>query len=230
MSRRSIALLALAAATACGDDAPSRRAATNPIRDSIRLRSMERFAERPDSLLARVDTGRILGASTAHLWVVFLGELQCERCASALHQLLPVIRREYVNTGKIRFAYVNAGAADTVYNARFAAHAAFCAGLSGRFWEALDAIATSRDEWAHLDDPQPRLDTIAVRAGAMAETQSMCRARQRMLPMVMWDKERAEASHITELPTLLIGSQPLTGDLSPPVVRRAIDKALAEMP
>lgn len=191
---------------------------------------MERFAQRPDSLLARVDTGRILGASTARVWVVFIGELQCERCATALHEMLPVLRREYVETGKIRFAYVNAGAADTVYNARFAAHAALCAGLSGRFWEALGAIAASRDDWAHLDDPQPRLDTIAVRAGANAETQAMCRARQRMLPMVMWDKERAEASHITELPTLLIGSRPLTGDLSPSAVRHAIDKALAEKP
>lgn len=230
MSLRTLAIFSLVAVAACGD-APAPRAATvNPVRDSIRLRAMRRFEERPDTLLARVDTARILGAPTARLWVVFVGELQCARCASSLHELVPVIRRKYVETGKIRLAYVNAGAADTVYNARFAAHAAFCAGIGGRFWEALDLIAATRDDWAGLDDPQPLLDSIAVRAGADAKTQESCRQRQRMLPMVMWDKERAEASHVTTLPTLLIGDQPLTGDLSPAVVRRAIDKALAEKP
>ena len=227
MSPRFLVVLALLAATACGDSPAPRARAINPVRDSIRIRGLRRFEERPDTLLARVDTARILGAPTARLWVVFVGELQCAKCASELHELVPLLRREYVETGKIRLAYVNAGAADTVYNARFAAHAAFCAGLNGRFWEALDLIAAARDEWAALDDPQPRLDSIAVRAGANPEAQASCRARQRMLPMVMWDKERAEAASITELPTLLIGDQPLTGDLTPAAVRRAIDRALA---
>lgn len=226
MTLRSLAILALFAA-ACADSPAPRSATVNPVSDSIRIRGMRRFEERPDTLLARVDTGRILGAPGARLWVVFVGELQCAACAGSLHELVPMLRREYVETGKIRLAYVNAGAADTVYNARFAAHAAFCAGIGGRFWEALDVIVTEHDSWARLDDPQPRLDSLAVRAGADAATQASCRQRQRMLPMVMWDKERAEASKITMLPTLLIGDQPLTGDLSPAAVRQAIDKALA---
>jgi len=188
---------------------------------------MQRLAARPDSVLARVDSGRMLGSPTARQWVVFVGELQCAECASALHTLLPILRREYVETGKIRFGFINAGADDTVYNARFAAHAAFCAGLSGRFWEALDAIAASHDSWVTLDDPQPRLDSIAVHAGADAEKQADCRQRGRMLPMVTWDKERADAAQVTVIPTLLIGDQRLTGDLSPTAVRRAIDKSLA---
>jgi protein-disulfide isomerase len=226
MTLRSLAALTLLAA-ACGDSPAPRSATVNPVRDSIRVRSMRRFEERPDTLLARVDTARVLGTPTARLWVVFVGELQCAACARSLHELVPVLRRAYVETGKIRLAYVNAGAADTVYNARFAAHAAFCAGIGGRFWEALDLIAASRDEWASLDDPQPRLDSLAVRAGADPATQSSCRQRQRMLPMVMWDKERAEASKITALPTLLIGDQSFSGDLSPATVRGAIDRALA---
>jgi len=230
MSFRTVGFLALAAVAGCRDAPAPRAIAVNPIRDSIRTRSLERFAERPDSVLARVDTGRILGAPTARQWVVFVGELQCAKCASALHELLPVLRREYVETGKIRFGFINAGAEDTVYNARFAAHAAFCAGLSGRFWEALDAIAAAHDEWVALDDPQSRLDAIAVRAGADAEQQRACRQRGRMLAMLAWDKERADAAQLTAIPTLLIGDQRLTGDLSPAAVRRAIDKALAAKP
>lgn len=229
MSLRSLAILALAAVAACGDSPAPRPKTVNPVRDSMRVRAMRRFEQRPDTLLARVDTARILGAPTAPLWVVFVGELQCAPCASSLHALIPMLRREYVETGKIRFAFVNAGAPDTVYNARFAAHAALCAGVSGHFWEALDLIAASRDDWADLDDPQPRLDSLAVRAGADSATQSTCRQRQRMLAMVGWDKERAEASNITQLPTLLIGDQPFTGNLSPAAVRRVIDKALASM-
>lgn len=191
---------------------------------------MTRLAAYPDTLLARVDSGRTLGMPSARLWVVFVGDLQCAKCATALHELVPMIRREYAETGKVRFGFVNAGTDDTVYNARFAAHAAFCAGTSGRFWEALDAIAVSRDDWASLDDPQPRLDSIAVRAGADAEKQASCRQRQRMLPMVVWDKQRAEEAGVATVPTLLIGDLLLTGSLSPVAVRRAIDKALAAKP
>ena len=228
MSPRSLAALALLVAAACSDAPAPPQRAVNPLRDSIRVRAMNRFRERPDSLLARVDTARILGSPAARVWVVFVGELQCAKCANSLHELIPVIRRDYVETGKVRLAYVNAGPpADTVYNSGFAATAAFCAGIGGKFWEALDIIATRHDAWAGLDDPQPLLDSLAVRAGANAEQQAMCRTGRRMLPMLLWDKERAEASRVTELPTVLIDEEPMTGDLSLTAVRRAIDRALA---
>src|SRR5512140_2407107 len=174
-----LAAIVLLAAAACRDKPsnqavgaipgaaePAVVAADQPIRDSIRARAAARFAARPDSLTAHADSARTLGATSAPLWVIFVGQLQSAAVTDAIRELLPILRREYVETGRIRLAYVNAAAPETAYNARFAAHAAYCGSIGGKFWTILDSIAATRDSWAPLPDPQPRLDSLAVRLGA----------------------------------------------------------------
>ena len=66
---------------------------------------------------------------------------------------------------------------------------------------------------------------IAVALGARPELQHRCTELQLMLPLVMWDQERAVAD-VGTLPTLFVGSKALSGDLSASRVRREIDAAL----
>lgn len=200
----------------------------NPIRDSIRARARTRFAQRPDTLLARADLARTMGDSSAKLWVILTGQLQCPACDSAIRELVPMIRTEYVERGKVRLAFVAASAPSTDYNARFATHASLCAGLAGKFWPVLEQIAATRETWAPLPDPQPHFDSIAVALGARPELQHRCTELQLMLPLVMWDQQRA-AADVDTLPTLLVGSKALSGDLSVSRVRREIDAALAAL-
>ena len=232
MRFRTEYLLLIVATVACSD-APRRKTETaatmgsRMIRDSIRARAAARFAARPDTLLAIADSARTVGAGSAPLWVIFVGHLQCAACTDAVRDLIPMLRREYVQPGRIHFAYMNAAASDTNYNARFAVHAVYCAALGGKFWPMLDSVAATREEWASMPDPQPRFDSLAVRLGANSALQSKCTSRGLMLPLVEWDQERVAAAAVTKLPTLLIGSEALSGDLSPSRVRSAIDAALA---
>ena len=236
LSGFAIAAVIGSAALACGDAAPRERVGEtagdsdrySPFRDSIRARAAARFSARPDTLLARADSARTLGAASAPLWVILVGQLQCANCADAVRDLLPVLRRDYVEPGRIRLAYINGPAPDTNFNARFAAHAVYCAALGGQFWPMLDSLAATRTEWARLPDPQPRFDSLAVRLGANASLQSACTNRALMMPLVMWDQDRAAAAGVKSLPTLLIGAKALSGDLSPARVRKAIDAALVK--
>lgn len=199
---------------------------TQALRDSIRNRSAERFRERPDSNLARADTARSLGDAGAKVWVVFVGHLQDERSAAVVRDLLPELKRLYVAPGKIRFAFVNAPEDATQYNARFAAHAAYCAALGGKFWPVFEQIAATRDDWDRLPDPQPRFDSLAVKVGADAAVQAACTYRKLMMPLIMWDRERAQKAGVKNIPALLIGDQQVTGDLSLARVSKVIDAAL----
>ena len=201
-----------------------------PIRDSIRARAVGRFRARPDSLMPRADAARALGDTSAHVWVILVAQLQCAACSDAVRDLLPVLRREYVETGRIRLAYVNGVIPDTAFNAKFAIHAAYCAALAGKFWPMLDSIAATRTAWAREPDPQPRFDALAVRLGADAAVQKLCTTRALMQRLINLDRDRAEASGVTVLPTLLVGSTALSGDLSLSRVRAAIDAALASAP
>ncbi len=236
MSLRTVLLALAILGTAC--DKPQARksvaaaqvgiADNSPIRDSIRARARASFAKRPDTLLARADLARTMGDSTARLWVILIGQLQCPACNAAIRELVPMIRAEYAEHGTVRLAFVAARAPDTDYNARFASHAAFCAGQAGKFWPMLEKIAATRETWAPLPDPQPHFDSLAITLGAQPAVQHKCTEQQRMLPLVMWDQQRAAEAAET-LPTLLIGSKAFTGDLSASRVRREIDAALTEL-
>lgn len=234
MSMRTVLLALAILGSACGKPPERTPVATdqigigdnNPIRDSIRARTRARFAQRPDTLLARADLSRAMGDSSAKLWVILIGQLQCLACDAAIRELVPMIRTEYVERGKVRLAFVAAAAPNTDYNARFASHAAFCAGLAGKFWPLLDQIAATRATWATLPDPQPHFDSMAVALGAEPALQHRCTEQQLMLPLVIWDQQRAAAAADT-LPALLIGSKAFGGDLSASRVRREIDAAMA---
>ena len=230
---RSIFVLFSAALAACGDSAPRETVGKAPVlhtalRDSARARTDREFAHRPDTFLVHVDSARIIGAATAPVTVTFVGHLQCVGCTDAVRDLLPTLRREYVTPGLIRLAYLNARAPDTDFNARFAAHAAYCAALAGKFWPMVESIAATREEWDRIPDPQPRFDSLAVRLGAKPAVQAKCTEQALMAHTIQLDEERVTAAGIRTLPTLIVGSELISGDLSLRRVRAAIDDALGK--
>ena len=58
-------------------------------------------------IATRADRGRIRGDSTAPLWVVIVSDFQCPYCRQWHDEVYPSIVREYVDTRKVRLAYVN---------------------------------------------------------------------------------------------------------------------------
>ncbi len=226
-------MVLLFATAACGDSRPKETVASmpvskSPLHDSARARSDRAFARRPDTFLLHVDSQRTVGVRDAPLTVIFVGQLECAGCTDAVRDLLPTLRREYVVPGRIKLEYRSARAPDTNYNARFAVHAAYCAALADAFWPMIDALAASREEWAHLADPQPRFDSLAVRLGAKPAQQHKCTEQALMSHTIQLDEERVASAGIRILPTLIVGSEAISGDLSLRRVRMVIDAALAK--
>ena len=221
---------AVAYSGGCGDSKHETAGAIpvnhSPLSDSLRARAVKEFARRPDTLMIHVDSARTLGPASAPVTVTFVGHLQCAECTNFLRDILPVIRSEYITPGRIRFAYLDARAADTSYNARFAAHAAYCAALAGKFWPMIDSIAATREQWASLPDPQPRFDSLAVRLGANRATQTKCTEQALMSHTIQIDQERVAAAGIQTLPTLIIGDKIYGGSFTAGRVRSLLNDAL----
>ncbi|MEP7382961.1 MAG: thioredoxin domain-containing protein [Gemmatimonadota bacterium] len=195
--------------------------------DSIRIRGALGLERRPDTLGARVDLTRILGSATAPVWLVIVSEFQCESCRRLATDILPTIRREYVDPGKVRVAFVN-WPDEAHFNSRFASHAALCAGSAERFWEMHDSLFASLPRWERLADPQPFMDSLAITAGVAPDMQHSCTSRSRVSNLLKGDLERSELSGATIRPTLFVGNQKLEGDgLTLFAVRRALDIALS---
>lgn len=200
---------------------------SDPFIDSVRVRRARELGRRPDTLGTRVDSSRILGSPTAKVWLIMVSEFQCAACRTVATEILPAIKREYVDPGKVRVAFMH-WPDEKHFNSRFASHAALCAGASGHFWEMHDSLFATLPTWERLPDPQPFMDSLAVSVGAESKAESVCTARQRMSNLIEEDRVRSQQSGATVRPTLFVGQEKLDGEnLTLWSVRRALDAAIA---
>ena len=84
-----------------------------------------------------------LGNMDARILIIEFSDLQCSYCARHASQTLPELRRNYIDTGKIRYT-VRDLPLPMHRHAVPAAVAARCAGEQGKFWEMRQAIYLAR--------------------------------------------------------------------------------------
>ena len=181
-----------------------------------------------DTLLGRADAARIQGSPGATLWMVEISDFQCPYCKRWHEESYAVIKRDYVDTGRIRFAYLNL----PLPNHKHAFHAssvAMCAGLQGRFWPLHDALFATQDRWYRVDSAAAaaQFDSLAARAGANAAEVRRCVNAGTVAPLVRADYERAVQSGVSSTPTFFIGSKVIQGAAPIAEFRAALDSALA---
>src|SRR5213079_1028197 len=87
-----------------------------------------------DEISDRADQGRIAGSPNAGVWVIAASDFQCPFCKRWHDETYPLILRDYVQTGKIRLAYLNYPISSHTY-AVPSAEAAMCASAQGKFWQ-----------------------------------------------------------------------------------------------
>ena len=141
----------------------------------------------------------VLGPEGAPVTIIEFTDLQCPYCARFATQTFPQLRRNYIDTGRVRFASQDLPLPRHAF-AVPAAVAARCAGEQGRFWEFREALfsaqATLRDE--------PYSD-LARKFGLDLDKFAACRSDERQTAKVLEGIDLARANGITSTPTFLIG-------------------------
>ena len=136
------------------------------------------------------------------------------------------IRRDYVDNGKVRLAYINYPIS-THQNAVPAAEYAMCAAAQNKFWEMHDALFASQETWAVLPDPKPKLDEAAKSVGVDMTALQACVASHKMVPLIEADHARAVRSGVRATPSFVVGTQLLEGVIPTVDLKKALDAALA---
>ena len=186
-------------------------------------------ASATDPLVMRADSGRISGSASAKVWLIIASDFQCPYCKMWHDSADMAIRREYVDNGKIRFAFVNFPLSNHK-NALPAAEYAMCASAQGKFWQMHDAIFEAQERWTPLADPAPVFDELASRVGTDAAAMRACLSSDKMLPMIQADHEKAAQSGVRATPSFFVGGQLLEGVQMTADLRRALDAAIAASP
>lgn len=181
-----------------------------------------------DSISMRADRGRIRGADNATVWVVEVSDFQCPYCKQWHDQTYEALDREFVQTGKVRLAYLNYPIASIHPNAQAASEAAMCASVQGKFWPLHTSLFTTQPKWAALPNPGPVFDSLAVAAGADAAAFRTCMSTHATAKLIEADLERSKAAGVQSTPTFFIGDSKILGAYPLDTFRLKINEALAK--
>lgn len=173
------------------------------------------------------DRARIQGANSASVWLVIVGDLAGKDDRAFRYDVWPVIDSLYVQTGKIRVAWVNLPD-DTSKASRTAAEVVICASTDRMFWAPHDIILWEQARWRHLSDPTESLIMLAAQKAARMGVMRECLQKHQMRKFLENDIERAHRAGIRRAPGFLVDNEVLTRARTAADFRRAIDAALAK--
>ena len=171
-----------------------------------------------DALAARTK-----GRPGAPVTVYEMSDFQCPYCRAFALATLPLLEREYVTTGKVRFVYITLPLPSLHANATAAAEAALCAARQHKFWPMHDLLFRHQDDWAKLADPRPTLLALGDSAGTDHAWLAACLRARATAAEVQADAERARRAGAVSTPTFYIEGGLLEGNAPVEVFRAVLD-------
>ena len=178
-----------------------------------------------DSVISRkADRGRILGDTTAKLWVIMASDFQCPYCKQWHDARFNQLMSKYVATGRVRLGYINFPLSQH-QNALPAAEAGMCAAAQNKFLPMHEALFATQPKWENLRDPKPIFDSLATAIGVNMPAYHECVDKHLTLPLIEADHDRWAAAGVGSTPTFFVGGHQVPGGADADV-GAAIDAAL----
>ncbi len=233
-------LLIFSALTACGSSDAVARAGRTPDTISSNARAAQTTVASPlqataivsdgdtlaDSIvIQRADRGRILGRSDA-MWVVMISDFQCPYCKQWHDESMASLKRDYIDNGKVRMAYLHLPLSIHRY-ARAQAEASMCAAVQDKFWEYSERLFRDQKLFQNAANANGLLTGIAKEVQLDMPAYTKCTQSTAIRMLVENDERQAVQAKVQSTPSFLIGDFLVQGALPYKDFRRAIDTALA---
>jgi protein-disulfide isomerase len=193
--------------------APGAAAASGPVRTSV--------ADAPS-----------LGRADAPVTLVEFSDYQCPFCGRFFATTLQALKKDYVETGKLRYVLRDYPLDQLHPNARKAAEAAHCAGEQGKYWEMHDVLFQNQRALA-----PPQLAEYARAVGVAGAAFEQCVSSGRYAPQIERGLTDGAAAGVQGTPGFVIGrttaadtveGTPIRGAQPVETFRRIIEQWLAQ--
>ncbi|MGH7335060.1 MAG: DsbA family protein [Candidatus Rokuibacteriota bacterium] len=196
-------------------------------------RSAQAPAAPPSRARASVADAPTLGRPDAPVTLVEFSDYQCPFCQRFFLATLPALKRDYIDTGKVRYVFRDYPLDQIHPQARKAAEAAHCAGDQGKYWEMHDLLFRNQQALA-----MPQLGEHARALGLQVSAFDACLASGKYAARVSKGLEDGLAAGIQGTPGFVVGkTEPgasvegatVRGAQPADVFRRLIDQLLVGM-
>jgi protein-disulfide isomerase len=157
-------------------------------------------AANPEGIELTIAGAHVKGSPQARLTIVEFSDYQCPFCARHAQQTMAQIEREFVDTGKVRYAIRNLPLERLHPDAFKAAEAAECAGAQGKFWEMHKVLFANQRALGLAELPR-HADAVGLDRTAFTK----CLESGEYAAKVRKDVEDAQKAGITGTPAFLVG-------------------------
>ena len=171
---------------------------------------------------------RSKGAPNAPVTVYEMSDFQCPYCRKHALEVFPTLEREYVQTGKVRWVFVNLPLVSIHANALPAAELAMCAARMGKFWPVHDLLYQHQETWAPLKEPGPFLLSLADSVKLPRAPLVKCLESEAARAEIQAEAQGSERAGAASTPTFYIEGGLLTGARPPELWRQVLDSIYAE--
>lgn len=156
-----------------------------------------------------LDDDPVRGDPNAQITIVEFSDFQCPFCGRFFTQTLPLIEKNYIETGKVKFVYRDFPLPEIHPNAIPASLAAECADVQGLFWEYHDKLFKNQLQWENLDKQNVvrTFEQYAEDLGADTDTFNSCLESGKYLDEVQNDLNDGVSYGVTGTPGFFIGNE-----------------------
>lgn len=171
------------------------------------------------------DNDYSMGPADAKIVLVEYASLTCPNCANFHNTVLPGLKKEFIDTGKIRYVY-----RDFPLD-RLALGAAMVARCAGRdsFFGYIDTFYAAQGQWSRASNPVSALGNLA-RLGGMSQTKyESCLKNVEVQNQIL--QQRLEASNdfkVQATPTVFVNGERYGGGMSLDQLRTLLNRKLAK--
>ena len=166
--------------------------------------------------------GESLGSADAPVVVREFADFQCPACG-AFEPTLEKMRKDYVDTGMVRFVFFDYPL-DIHKNAMLAAQVARCAGSQGHYWPMHDLLYARQQDWAELPDPLAKFQSYAPEAGVDPGALLLCIRTGTTHDVVMRSQGYGDALGISATPSYGVNGAGYAGVMPYEDLRKLIEQ------
>ena len=154
-------------------------------------------------LLEPLPGDHVLGKRDAPNTLIDYASFTCPFCAQFYIAVMPSLRKDWIDTGKLRLIHRHFPM-DVV--ATRASQLAECAGPD-KFYERVDRLFRSQVEWLTVGDPMAEMVNVLAKDGLTADQAQACFADDKALDKVLADVQSGQTLGVRQTPTLFINDQ-----------------------
>jgi protein-disulfide isomerase len=146
---------------------------------------------------------RVLGNAKAPVTVIEYASLTCPHCANFQRNVFPRVKKEFIDTGKVRFIVREFPIGHTSGTAAIVNRCA----PADKYFELFNAFLLRQTEWVSLEIRPDAIYSVAKSSGMSRETFDKCLTNQSIIDALTEVKQRGRRFGVKGTPTFFINGQ-----------------------